>query len=184
MSFFSFSDLIDYAFDIDSIIGTIFNSSDFIKGTPGDDIIIGTPFRDRIDGFAGNDTIIGLNGDDHLRGGVGADFLTGGFGLDTFIIKGDKNSGAYGPDSDLQFDDQGQVVFDLIFDFNDHKDVLVLEDMRVNGVDSVHYDFDTGDIILTDTVGGEITSSNIIAKLPAGLNISIHNQGNGNWTIS
>ncbi|MGK7897176.1 MAG: peroxidase family protein [Xenococcus sp. (in: cyanobacteria)] len=160
------------------------SGNDHLRGDNGRDTLVGGEGHDSLNGFSGDDHMLGGDGDDTLRGGRGADLLLGGDGQDTFVIKGDGYSGAYGAHSDLHFDIQGKVIFERILDFNPYEDMLVLEDMRINGIDSVHYDSLTGEIILTDTVNGEVTSSHVIAQLQPGLNLEIHNQGHGNWTIS
>ena len=167
--------------DDDIIFGG--SGNDLLRGDNGLDTLLGGEGNDTLNGLSGDDLVLGGDGNDAVRGGRGADLLTGGNGLDTFVIKGDEHSGAYGKHSDLHFDVQGKVIFDRILDFNVHEDVLVLEDMRVNGLDSVHYDSLTGDIILTDTVNGEVTSSHVIAQLQPSLNLEIQNQGHGNWII-
>ena len=150
------------------------SGDDDIKGDKGDDQLIGGDGLDIIKGGDGNDIIWGAAGDDVIRGGKGADVLRGGLGSDTFIIEQD----------DLTYDDRGNVsAVDFIVDFNDSEDYLVLQDMPVNGVGTVSYDSETGDIILTDTVDGEVTSNNVIAKLQPGLDITVIDQGDSNWTL-
>ena len=168
--------------DDDIIFGG--SGNDHLRGDNGQDKLLGGTGHDSLRGFSGDDLLLGGDGNDTLRGGRGADLLLGDNGLDTFVIQGDEYSGAYGANSDLHFDIQGKVIFDRILDFNAYEDMLVLKDMRINGLDSVHYDSLTGDIILTDTVDGEVTSSYVIAQLQPGLSLEIQNQGHGNWTIS
>ncbi|MEM9273496.1 MAG: hypothetical protein AAGA80_11110, partial [Cyanobacteria bacterium P01_F01_bin.143] len=139
---------------------------------------------DKIDGGSGNDIINAGTGNDDLIGGRGADVLIGGHGQDNFIIRGDRESGAYGKKSDLHFDNHHRVVVDHIIDFNDHEDVLILQDLKVDGIGSVSYHSDNGNVTLTETVDGHIVSSNVIAKLQPGLDISVHHQGDGNWTLT
>ena len=158
-------------------------AGDILETGNGDDIVNSGDGNNYINSGAGNDIIRAGDGEDDIRGGKGADVLIGGHGLDTFIIKGDKNSGAYGPNSDLHFDNQGKLIVDQILDFNDHEDVLVLQDMGVNGVGTVSYHSDTGNVTLTDTVNGEVTSNNVIAILQPGLDIAVIDEENGNWTI-
>ncbi len=146
------------------------SGDDNIFGGTGDDQLIGGDGSDLIEGGDGDDIIWGAAGDDIIRGGKGADVLSGGLGSDTFIIKGD----------DLTFDDQGNVdVVDAIVDFNDNEDVFVLQDMQVNGV--VSYDSGTGDVTLTDSADPDV--SRVIAKLQPGLDITVIDQGEGDWTL-
>ena len=160
------------------------DESDFISTGLGNDIAHGGGGDDFIEGGDGNDYIRGGAGEDVIIGGKGADVLIGGSGFDTFIIQGDPVEGAFGPDSDLQLDAQGKVIHDEILDFNDDEDLLILQDLRVTGVGNVRYDSGTGDVILTDTVNGEVISTNVIAKLPAGLeDVEVNNLGGGNWTL-
>ena len=155
--------------------------NDFIASGHGDDIINASGGDDYIEGSGGKDIIRGGVGDDVIRGGKDADVLMGGSGYDTFIIKGDSVDGAYGADSDLTFDAHGKVIADAILDFNDSEDYLVLQDMQVNGVGSVSYDSDTGDVTLTDSADPD--APKVIAKLQPGLDISVIDQGDGNWTL-
>ena len=158
-----------YGGDGDDIIRGGSGDDDIFGGT-GDDQLIGGDGSDLIEGGDGDDIIWGAAGDDIIRGGKGADVLSGGLGSDTFIIKGD----------DLTFDDQGNVdVVDAIVDFNDNEDVFVLQDMQVNGV--VSYDSGTGDVTLTDSADPDV--SRVIAKLQPGLDITVIDQGEGDWTL-
>ena len=146
------------------------SGDDEIFGGDGDDQLIGGDGFDIIEGGDGDDIIWGAAGDDIIRGGKGADVLSGGLGSDTFILKGD----------DLTFDDQDNVnAVDAIVDFNDNEDVFVLQDMQVNGV--VSYDSGTGDVTLTDSADPDV--SRVIAKLQPGLDITVIDQGEGDWTL-
>ena len=143
------------------------SGDDDIKGDKGDDQLIGGDGLDIIKGGDGNDIIWGAAGDDVITGGKGADVLRGGLGSDTFIIEQD----------DLAYDDVNAV--DAIVDFNDNEDVFVLQDMQVNGV--VSYDSDTGHVTLTDSADPDV--SRVIAKLQPGLDITVIDQGEGDWTL-
>ena len=167
-------------------INTVFTGekSDIVTTGFHNDVINTDGGNDKIDGGGGNDIINAGTGNDDLIGGRGADVLIGGHGQDNFIIRGDRESGAYGKKSDLHFDAHHRVVVDYIVDFNDHEDVLILQDLKVDGIGSVSYHSDNGNVTLTETVDGHIVSSNVIAKLQPGLDISVHDQGDGNWTLT
>ncbi|WP_347312607.1 S8 family serine peptidase [Defluviimonas sp. SAOS-178_SWC] len=70
--------------------------------------------RDIVFGMGGNDTIDGGGGDDWLNGGADSDVLTGGVGADSFVFLA-----GYGQD--------------LITDFTDNVDTLVLDDALWGG---------------------------------------------------
>jgi len=91
--------------------------SDVLVGGDGDDYLDGGDGNNVLDGNSGNDTLIGSMqidflhggaGDDLIDSGVGGDFITGGSGRDRFILE----SGGFGAD--------------IIFDFEDGLDRLVL----------------------------------------------------------
>ncbi|MEM9275648.1 MAG: hypothetical protein AAGA80_22200 [Cyanobacteria bacterium P01_F01_bin.143] len=157
------------------------DETDIIRTGAGNDVVNAGGGDDFVVGGGANDIIRGGDGDDVIRGGSGADVLIGGEGADVFRIIGDPVDGAYGADSDLRFDSAGNVIVDAIVDFNDSEDLLVLQDLNVNGIGTVSYHEDTGNVTLTDSVDPDI--SRVIAKLPAGLDIVEIDQGDGNWTL-
>ena len=161
------------------------DASDIMELGYGDDIANAGGGDDYMDGGYGNDIMRGGYGDDVMRGGKGADVMIGGYGEDTYIIKGDKEHGAYGKDSDLHFDHHGKVIYDKIVDFTPGEDIIVLQDMKVNGVGEVHYDKGTGEIWLNDydPVTKDYSSKHVIAKIDPYLDVHEHNQGDGNWTL-
>ena len=134
---------------------------------------------DFVDGGGGGDIIFGGGGNDTIRGGKGADIIFGGGGADTFVIAGDTEDGALGADSDLIFG-EGGITRDNIVDLNDDEDMLVLENLQLPGGASVSYDADTGAVTLTDDTSGV---SRIIATLQPGLEITVIDQGDGNFTL-
>ena len=154
--------------------------SDIMVGNDGDDNINAGSNADYLDGSGGDDVLRGGRGDDIIRGGTGADKLIGGSGSDLFLIKGDPVDGAFGADSDLQFDGSGQLLIDDIR-FRDRNDVLILQDMEIAGVDMVDYDRKTGDVTLSNALNPN--QSWVIAKLRRNLDLTIVDQGDGNWTL-
>jgi len=85
------------------------HGSDTLIGGAGDDDIIGGAGQDTLEGGAGTDNIFGGDGDDVLDGGEGSDYLRGGAGNDTY-----KFSGAWGADTIIDSDGQGQIEIDGI----------------------------------------------------------------------
>ncbi|ELS05063.1 putative calcium-binding protein [Xenococcus sp. PCC 7305] len=158
------------------------DETDLIKTGAGNDIVNAGGGDDNVVGGGANDILRGGDGDDVLRGGKGADVLIGGHGADIFRIIGDPVDGAFGADSDLlPFDNQGELAIDHIVDFNDSEDILVLQDLQVNGVGTVSYHEDSGNVTLTDSADPD--TSRVIAKLQPGLDIAVVDQGDGNWTL-
>lgn len=154
---------------------------DLIETGAGNDIVNAGGGDDFVDGGDGDDIIRGGDGDDVLKGGKGADVLIGGHGADIFVIAGDPVDGAYGANSDLQFDNAGELIVDHIIDFNDSEDVLVLQDLGVEGIGTVSYHEDTGNVTLTDSASPDV--SRVIAKLQPGLDMVEIEQGDGSWTL-
>ena len=85
------------------------DGSDTLIGGAGDDDLIGGAAQDTLEGGAGTDDIFGSDGDDVLDGGEGSDYLRGGAGNDTY-----KFSGAWGADTIIDSDGQGQIEIDGI----------------------------------------------------------------------
>ena len=173
--------------DCDDVVYTSTESAvDIIETGAGNDIVNSGGDDDYVDGGDGNDIIRGGTGDDVIKGGKGSDVLIGGHGADVFLIAGDSIEGAFGADSDLQFDPassdpNGEFLVDHIVDFNDHEDVLVLQDLKVEGIGEVSYHADSGNVTLTDSASPDV--SRVIAKLQPGLDIAVVDQGGGNWTL-
>jgi Ca2+-binding RTX toxin-like protein len=71
-------DLINGAFDNDTIIGWASSNAPGSFGAVTDD--------DVLNGFEGNDSISGGNGRDWITGGIGNDSLFGGTGNDTIYV--------------------------------------------------------------------------------------------------
>lgn len=170
----------------DVVYGDIDSAPDIIETGGGNDIVNSGGSDDYVDGGDGNDIIRGGDGDDVLKGGKGSDVLIGGHGADVFVIAGDPVDGAFGANSDLQFDPassdpNGEFLVDHIVDFNDHEDVLVLQDLKVEGIGEVTYHADSGNVTLTDSASPDV--SRVIAKLQPGLDIAVVDQGGGNWTL-
>ena len=167
--------------DSEAVVITDQDSSapdDITSGEANDVLNVGGG-DDIVNGGDGGDIIFGGSGNDTIRGGKGADIIFGGSGADVFLINGDADHGALGADSDLIFD-QGGITRDNIIDFNDNEDKLVLEDLQLPGGSSVSYDADTGAVTLTDDTSGV---SRVIATLQPGLEITVIDQGDGNFTL-
>ena len=139
------------------------DASDIVDAGVGDDIVFAGGDADFVFGADGNDIIRGGDGDDVIRGGKGADVLIGGSGSDTFLIRGEDLDGS--TDAILDFDQS-------------EEDVLILQEIPLQGVGEVSYDSDSGDVILTDDSG-----ASVIANLPTDLDITVIDQGDGNWTL-
>ena len=139
------------------------DASDIVDAGAGDDIVFAGGDADFVFGADGNDIIRGGDGDDVIRGGKGADVLIGGSGSDTFLIRGEDLDGS--TDAILDFDQS-------------EEDVLILQEIPLQGVGEVSYDSDSGDVILTDDSG-----ASVIANLPTDLDITVIDQGDGNWTL-
>ena len=103
-------------FDINesySITGSAF--SDNLTGAEGADTLIGGNGHDILRGVGGNDTIDGGDGNDTLIGGDGNDTLTGGAGADQFVYNFFQEGG------------------DIITDFGDGADAIVLSSGGFDG---------------------------------------------------
>ena len=92
--------------------------SDRLFGNGGNDILSGGDGEDKLYGKSGNDALFGNRGRDFLVGSDGNDFLDGGDDKDTLI-------GGMGEDS---FVIQNRLGRDIIVDYMDGTDILVLGD--------------------------------------------------------
>jgi len=108
------NDLIDGGLGDNTLYGG--KGIDTITGGDGFDIIFGNQGDDILDGGTGNDTLRGGKGSDFMTGGDGDDFLFGEIGSDTL-------TGGAGND---QFLLSTNSSIDVILDFEDGKDLLVL----------------------------------------------------------
>ena len=91
--------------------------NDWLLGGEGDDSLLGGEGDDRLGGEWGDDRLFGGEGDDSLWGGEGNDRLYGGEGNDSL-------SGGYGDDYFVFY---GKNGFDIIKDFTDQEeDIIVL----------------------------------------------------------
>ncbi|MEH2297956.1 MAG: DUF4347 domain-containing protein [Nostoc sp.] len=112
------------------------NSADVINGQEGDDYINGLSGNDLLRGDTGNDTLVGSAGDDILIGGKGSNNLSGGAGNDIFLVgnddagdysdAGEHNDILYGGSGNDQFIFQTDSTNNIIIDFNQSEDKLVL----------------------------------------------------------
>jgi|GEM_PF-474661 Ca2+-binding RTX toxin-like protein len=85
------------------------NGNDYIWGNAGNDWLNGNLGNDRINGGDGDDELYGGQGDDLVIGGVGNNTVTGGLGQDQFVLTTGSSS-------------------NLITDFTDGEDLIVLEE--------------------------------------------------------
>ncbi len=88
--------------------------ADHLVGNAGRDILLGGGGDDILDGMRANDTLDGGRGDDILTGGRGSDLLTGGEGADRFVF------------------DLHEPGRDIITDFTDGEDLLVISGGNFN----------------------------------------------------
>ena len=91
-------------------------------GTPGADVAYGSSANDNLSGSDGNDDLYGYAGNDTLNGGLGVDTLRGGDGSDTFTF----NTAI-----------AGGTNVDLVFDFTNATDRLLLDRAVFDGVSSL-----------------------------------------------
>jgi Ca2+-binding RTX toxin-like protein len=110
----------------DIVFGT--NAGDTVAAFAGDDQIYGLGGNDSIDGGFGNDTIFGGVGNDTLIGNIGNDNLIGGIGVDNLF-------GGAGSDSFI-FTSLADSNSDLIVDFTQLQDKLVIIGLGFNGIQS------------------------------------------------
>ena len=160
------------------------DGNDRIRGGKGDDELIGGDGNDTLRGGKGDDELIGGAGDDFirggkgadiLRGGKGADILRGGKGSDTFEFKGDPDGGVFGKNSDFEFE---YDVFDQIRDFDPNEgDKLVFDLEDTEGF--VTYDKGSGEVKVTDSIGGE----SVIAEIAPDLDVNVDHLGEDRWTL-
>ncbi|WP_192931265.1 calcium-binding protein [Gemmobacter serpentinus] len=85
------------------------SENDVLFGEKGIDRLYGGKGADRLYGGVANDSLFGGDGNDHLLGGFGNDTLHGGAGADRFV-----------------FDTKGRAR-DLIRDFEDGRDMIVID---------------------------------------------------------
>lgn len=90
---------------------------DVLEGGNGGDTLKGGKGNDMLDGGKGHDTLNGGKDDDVLDGGKGNDTLTGGKGNDIL-------NGGHGKDKFAY--DAGDFGHDVIEDFQDGKDLIVM----------------------------------------------------------
>lgn len=101
--------------------------NDTLTGGSERDIMFGLWGNDRLSGRAGNDSLWGGAGNDRLEGETDADWLSGGNGNDTLDGGAGANTlvGGAGSDRFILDSDSG---FDIIVDFQDGSDFLLLQD--------------------------------------------------------
>ncbi|MEH2467277.1 calcium-binding protein, partial [Nostoc sp.] len=122
--------------DLNNNVNGFDNSADVINGQGGNDYINGKSGNDLLRGGDGNDTLVGSAGDDILIGGKGSNNLSGGAGNDILIV-GDydtdysfddqeQNDILYGGSGNDQFIFQSYSTNNIIIDFNQSEDELIL----------------------------------------------------------
>ena len=148
--------------------------------TKNSDFLVGGAGRDVINAKKGNDVVEGLGGKDTLKGGLGNDQLFGGNGGDRLFGDGGKDrlnggdgqdrlNGGAGRDRLTGGENADKFVFrvgsgqDRVVDFQDDKDVIVVDDALWNGNKTVakvlnkfgtqvgdHFelDFGSGDVLI------------------------------------
>ena len=137
-------------FDLDNFSSTgdyeiVINAFNNIEGTDGRDVLRGTQQNDSIQGKNGNDIITGLGHNDSLVGGAGDDIITGNSGNDTLIggdgsdrlvgnqgddiLQGDAGDNSYvgGGGADIFAVADIDGVNNVIFDFQDGIDKILLQ---------------------------------------------------------
>lgn len=117
------------------------DGNDTLIGDTGKDQIRGGKGNDRLTGGTGNDSLFGDAGKDRIEDGTGTDRLTGGTGADKFVFA------------------MGRIDNDLVTDFEDGIDTLILDlDVPVLTPDDfpgiasdiaggVRIDFDNGEVL-------------------------------------
>ena len=101
---------------------------------------------------------------DGMTGTHGNDIWISGSDLDSLMIPGDRESNGDMGDWSVE-DNEGEVL-----DF---------EELSLNGIGSLSYNSENGNVALIDIVNGEVVSSNVIATLQPGLDISLSTQSDG-----
>ncbi|MEH2117915.1 DUF4347 domain-containing protein [Nostoc sp.] len=128
--------------DLNNNVNGFDNSADVINGQGGNDRIDGKSGNDLLRGGTGNDTLVGSAGDDILIGGKGSNNLSGGAGNDILLV-GDydadyssddqeQNDILYGGSGNDQFIYQSYSTNNIIIDFNQSEDKLVLTNVFKN----------------------------------------------------
>ncbi len=120
---------------------------DKLYGNDGDDKLFGNKGNDDLFGGTGNDKLSGNDGNDELFGGKGNDKLTGNAGMDRFVFKKNYDK-------------------DKVLDFQNNKDVIVLDDNLWNGNKTVSQILDQfgtqngNDFVLNFGAGDVLTINN------------------------
>ncbi|MBM2577661.1 hypothetical protein JQC91_15245 [Jannaschia sp. Os4] len=114
------------------------SDADTIAGRGGADRLYGGGGRDALSGNGGADRLYGGNGNDRLTGGKGDDLFVGGRGADRFVF--------------TQKDDR-----DVIRDFEDDVDTIVLRDFGLADIDALEARAtQAGDHLELDFGGGDV----------------------------
>ena len=109
---------------------------DDLEGGDGDDVLVGKKGKDVLRGYGGNDELRGGRGADDLHGGRGADNLeggngsdqlSGGRGADRLLGGGGDDTLTGGPGKDRFIFFSGETGDNVITDFGDGDDLIVLK---------------------------------------------------------
>lgn len=141
----------------DAILGG--DGSDRLDGQAGNDAVRGEAGNDLVAGGVGNDRLFGDEGNDRVDGGTGNDVLTGGGGADVLDGGAGNDVVAGGPQNDrFLFARLGGR--DVVADFQDNVDTLVLDDtlwgpnLSAAGVIN-RFARDLGTSVVLEFAGGE-----------------------------
>jgi Ca2+-binding RTX toxin-like protein len=142
------------------------SGADHLKGGEGDDILQGGANGDRLNGNDGDDRVVGGGGNDKMYGGDGTDDLSGGAGKDTISggLGDDVMEGGNGADK-FVFRETG-FGEDIITDFEDGVDRLVVS----AGVAASFADVTltvVGDDVIVSMGGGEVLIRDMAGLLDA-----------------
>lgn len=102
------------------------DGADVLYGGDGDDVLGGGSQNDELYGGDGNDALYAGDGEDELWGGAGADDLWAGVG-DDILNGGTGNDSMFGGIGADEFEYAAGLGNDLIRDFTDNVDTLVLD---------------------------------------------------------
>ena len=127
----------------------------------GEDILYGGAGDDNIDGQSGDDELFGGSGVDYIDGGAGGDVIYGGSD-DDVIIGGEGNDQLYGGSGDDEFIFSLGDGDDTVFDF-DNGDVLTFDGIDLNDGDSVQFEADGDDVVVT-VIGSNDEQSKVTLK--------------------
>lgn len=135
--------------------------NDVLNGNAGSDVLNGGEGNDTLSGGLANDTLNGDAGDDQINAGNGSDIVSGGMGDD--VLRGNAGNDTLNGDAgnDTLNGGTGRDTFiftggnDVILDFEDDRDLLIVDQALLGGVDPDTLDIAdfasivNGDLVLT-----------------------------------